>query len=92
MKRIMRVKGEFILRKIAGDDVAVPIGQNIADFNGAVLLNETAVLLWKMLQEGCTRESLKDSLCSEYGIDERKAYEDVDKFLSVLEERGILEE
>lgn len=32
----MKIKENFILRKIAGDDVVVPIGENIADFNGAI--------------------------------------------------------
>ena len=64
----MKIKENFILRKIAGDDVVVPIGENIADFNGAITLNETAALLWKELEIGSTREELKASLCKEYDV------------------------
>ena len=88
----MKIKENFILRKIAGDDVVVPIGENIADFNGAITLNETAALLWKELGTGSTREELKASLCKEYDVPEEKAYKDIDKFVNILKEHGILEE
>lgn len=38
----MKIKDSFILRKIAGEDMVVPVGESIADFNGAISLNETA--------------------------------------------------
>ena len=87
----MKIKENFILRKIAGDDVVVPIGENIADFNGVITLNETAALLWKELETGSTREELKASLCKEYDVPEEKAYKDIDKFVNILKEHGILE-
>ena len=57
----MKIKENFILRKIAGDDVVVPIGENIADFNGAITLNETAALLWKERISALTAASFKGS-------------------------------
>lgn len=87
----MKIKEGFILRKIAGDDVVIPIGENIANFNGAITLNETAASLWKCLESGSTREELMLNLCKEYDVPEEKAYIDIDKFLGILKEHGILE-
>lgn len=87
----MKIKEDFILRKIAGEDIVVPIGNNIANFNGAITLNETAVLLWKSLEQSTDREELKKTLCSEYNVSEKKAYEDIDRFLAILREHKILE-
>lgn len=87
----MHIKEGFILRRVAGQDVVIPMGNNIADFNGIITLNETAAFLWKNLQQDITKEELLNCLLQEYEIDREKAAEDLDKLLSVLEERKILE-
>lgn len=87
----MHIKEGFILRRVAGQDVVIPMGNNIADFNGIITLNETAAFLWKNLQQDITKEELLDCLLQEYEIDREKAAEDLDELLSVLEERKILE-
>lgn len=87
----MHIKEGFILRRVAGQDVVIPMGDNIADFNGIITLNETAAFLWKNLQQDITKEELLNCLLQEYDIDREKAAEDLDGLLSVLEERQILE-
>ena len=72
--------------------MVVPVGESIADFNGAISLNETAAFLWRELQTETTRESLKDKLCDAYDVTEEKAYIDIDRFLDLLQQRNILEE
>lgn len=88
----MIIKKDFILRKIAGEDVVVPIGQNIINFNGVITLNETAAFLWKELKNDCSKDTLKIKMCQEYDVTEEKAQEDIDKFLAVLKEHHILED
>lgn len=87
----MKIKDGFILRKIAGEDIVVPIGNNIADFNGVIRLNESAGFLWKILQEEVSKEELINSLVKEYEIDEILATNDVEGFLSILEEHKAIE-
>ena len=41
----MDIKKDFVVRTIAGQDVVVPIGENVAKFNGIISLNETAAFL-----------------------------------------------
>lgn len=87
----MKIKDGFILRKIAGEDIVVPIGNNIADFNGIINLNESAAFLLGLLQEDTSAEKLVESLKNEYEIDEELAKNDVDTFLNILKEHKMLE-
>ena len=87
----MKIKDGFILRKIAGKDIVVPIGNNIADFNGVIRLNESAAFLWKVLQEEISKVDLVNSLIEEYGIDKSLATNDVEGFLNILEEHKAIE-
>lgn len=53
-------------------------------------VNETGTLLWSRLVAGATRAELVSVLLSEYDVDERRAAADVDAFLGLLAERGLL--
>ena len=87
----MKIKEGFILRKIAGEDVVIPIGGNIANFNGLIRLNESATFLWKQLQNDVDKESLINSLIKEYEIDLELATKDVNAFINTLEEHKAIE-
>ena len=87
----MKIKEGYILRKIAGEDVVIPIGGNIANFNGVIRLNESAAFLWKKVQEEVDKEYLINSLIEEYEIDLELATNDVDSFISTLVEHQAIE-
>ena len=75
--RPVKLRGEFILRQIMGDVIAVPVGDSALDFNGMICLNEVGEEIWKGLQAQKTTE---------------EAEEDLDGFLSGLRQNGLLEE
>ncbi len=87
---IYKLKDGFIVRKIANQIMAVPVGQQTSHIHGMIALSESAELLWKALEKGADEESLADILTEEYEIDKEKALEDVKKFLIGLEEQGAL--
>ena len=87
----MKLKEGFVLRKIAGEDVVIPIGNNIADFNGVVRLNESAAFLWKALQKETTKDELIKSLIEEYKIDRELATNDVEQFINTLKQNKVIE-
>lgn len=37
----------FVLRKVAGENILVPVGNTALTFNGLVTLNESGAFLWK---------------------------------------------
>ena len=60
----MKIKKDFILRKVADSYVVVPVGKLTLDFNGIINLNETGAFLFGLLQEGAEKEDLLRKMLS----------------------------
>ncbi len=54
----MKIKDDFILRKVADTYVVVPVNSMTLDFNGIINLNETGAFLFELLQNGATKDEL----------------------------------
>ena len=87
----MRIKENYLLNKVLGKWVVVPVGIAGKKFRGMITLNESGVLLWRNLQKGCTREELVTALTDTYEVTEETARQDVAEFLSAIEKTGCLE-
>ena len=87
----MKVKDGFALKKIAGTWVVLPLGERTLDFTGMLTLNESGLLLWKRLEEGCEREALVRALTEEYTVPYEEARADVEEFLAELQSAGCVE-
>lgn len=88
----MRLSNKFVLRQVAGNWVVLPLSDATVNFNGMLSLNETGVMLWKLLEQGSTREALAQALTDEYDVTYDQALADVDEYLGKLERAGCLEE
>jgi Coenzyme PQQ synthesis protein D (PqqD) len=62
------------------------------DAQGAVYLavQGSGALLWRLLAAATTRDALVEALIETYDIDSARAGDDVDEFLAMLNERGLL--
>ena len=87
----MKMKDGFVVRKIANQYMAVPVGARSKELHGMIGLNETAAFLWELLKEERTEEELADLLYKEYEVSEEKALETVQRFCKSLQEEGVLE-
>ena len=87
----MKVKSDFILRKISDSYVVVPVGDSVVDFSGLINLNESGALLFKLLQNGAEEADLVDALLNEYNVDREVAEADVKKFVAKVKDADILE-
>lgn len=87
----MKIKNGFVLRQIASNWVVMPLSNKDVGFKGLIKLNETSVLLWKMLEKGTTREQLAEALTNEYDVDTATALADVDDFVTKLGAVGCIE-
>ena len=88
----MKTKSGFMLRNVAGRDIVVAVGAASMDFNGIISLNETGAFLWKILENGATKEELISKMLSEYDTDEATATAGIDAFLASCREAGLIEE
>lgn len=80
----------YIHREIAGSHVLISIGENIANFNGYIQLNDSAVTLWEQLAKPSTLSEMESVLEEKYGITHEQAVEDVIGFMKVLREHDMV--
>ena len=87
----MKIKKDFILRKVADSYVVVPVGKMTLDFNGIINLNETGAFLFGELQKGADREELIQKLLAEYDVTPEKAANDIDICIQKAKDPDVLE-
>lgn len=87
----MKIKSSFVLKKIAGSYVVVPVRKRAMDFSGVIKLTETGAFIWKLLEKGADREEIIAKMLQEYAVDEPTATADVDRFINKLREADLLE-
>jgi hypothetical protein len=73
-------------REIDGEVIAIDLGAS-----KYLSTNESGVHLWRRLAEGTTREELVAELVRIFGIEEKQAETDVDRFVEELRSRNLLE-
>lgn len=89
----MKVKKDFILRKMNDMNIVVAVGKAVKQFNGYISLNETGAFLWETLAAGVAdAEELTKALTNEYEVDAETAARDVNAFLDTLKANNLLEE
>ena len=87
----MKAKHGFILRELVGEYLLMPTGENIAGFNGVVLLNRVSAFVWEKLQSPASREELLDAVLEKFDVDEATAAADLDALLEKLDRLGVIE-
>lgn len=82
---LFQAKNNYIHRKVADVDVLISIGENIANFNGYIEMNQSAALIWDALKEKQTIQDLTLLIINTFKINESQAQKDVLDFLKMLE-------
>lgn len=87
----MKIKDGYMMRKVAGNCVVVPMGDEVTNFNGMINLNETGEFMFSKIYGGCTRDELVDTMLAEYNAPRELIEKDVDNFIEKLDKIGIIE-
>ena len=85
----MKVKDEFIVRKIGSKYYAVSAAR-IAAGGGMIALNETGAFLWERLASETDAEALAKALAEKYDLENESAMQDVEAFVNMLKEVDAL--
>ena len=88
----MKQNSAFLLREVAGTLVIVPVGKAAAEFSGMITLNATSAYLWQLLETEQTVQTLTDALVARYEVQQSKAQQDVESFVSKLKLVGAITE
>ncbi len=87
----MRLKYDFVINNVAGETVAVSVGDTAGRFNGYIKLNETGAFIFKALKKETSREDIIKGLLSEYPDATPETVADsVDEILEKLNKAELL--
>ena len=87
----MKLKNQFVINQVAGEIVAVSVGNSTGGFNGYIKLNETGAFIFEKLKADISREALIAAVLGEYPDATRQsAAESVDELLEKLEKADLL--
>ena len=88
----MKIKNGFVVRKVGGASVVVPVGNMSKEFHGMINLNETGKFLWDFFTQEHTLDEAVNALCSEYEVSRELAEKDAKNFMATLLDNGFADE
>lgn len=74
----------YIMRRIAGETLLVPIAGDLADLKRVIHLNDTAAFIWDMLSSATTLEDISYGLHEVFEVSLDKARADVLRTIEAL--------
>ena len=86
----MKIKNNYIFRKVAQESLLIPTGQTALTIKGLIALSESGSMLYQKLQQDCSRDDLVAALRAEYDVSEAVALEDVEAFLNQMRQLDML--
>lgn len=86
----MKLKYDFVVNEVAGEIVAVSVGNN-GGFNGYIKLNETGAFIFEALKADTTRENIITALANAYpDAAEKDVIDSVDELIEQLKKADLL--
>lgn len=86
----MKRNQEFELVEIAGEHIAVPIGEGADVVHGLVILNDASAFLLTEINDDTSVDDLVALLKDNYEVDVTRAREDVKEMLGSFKEMGLI--
>ena len=88
----MKLRGEFVVRQVMDDIVAIPVGDAANRFGGLLLLNEVSRVIWTELEKGTDVDGLVTAVTDAFEVSEEEARADILELLEQLRNAGLLDE
>ena len=87
----MKIKNGFVVRKVGGASVVVPVGNMSKEFHGMINLNETGEMLWNIFSTEHTVDEAVAEMLKIYEVSEEIVRKDVETFVKTIVEHGFAE-
>ncbi len=88
----MKLKYKFIVRNVAGQSVALAVGEDNAKFNGMIKLNSVGEFIFKLLENDVSEADIVSKITDEYDVSADEAKDSVENYLAVLRQNELIEE
>lgn len=86
----MKIKKEFCMRNICGENTLVPIGETAVSFKGIIKVNNIGSFIWNNLESAKNEDEIVSMVMDKYSLDLREARSDVDGFIKYLKNVNII--
>ncbi len=86
----MKLKQEFVLRQVAGENLLIPVAGLNDTFRGIITLNETGTFIWKQMESGKEEPEIVEALLEEYEVSAEQAAKNVADFCENFRRLDIL--
>ena len=88
----MKIVPDFELVNIAGDYMLIPVGENVDNFSGTLVLNGVSAFIIDKLRDDINKEDLVQLVLNEYDVDRETAQTDVEEMIGELINMGVIYE
>lgn len=88
----MKLNNEFVIKNVAGTNVAMPVGDSENQFNGVIKLNSVGEFIFKLLENETDIDSVVKALTENYDVSAETAKNSAEKFIDELRKSGLLSE
>ena len=88
----MRLCGEFVVRQVMDNTVAIPVGQTALQLNGMIMLNDVSKTIWECLEQGTTLEDAVTTVTNAFEVCADEARDDILEFCEKLRQLQLLED
>lgn len=88
--KIFCIKGNYTLRQIAGEYLAIPLSNEAGEDANIIILNPVSHIIWSKLEEGSTFDDILNAVMKEFNVEKDEAIADIKEFLNGLEQAGLL--
>lgn len=89
----MKIKSNYVLKKIGDNIIVVPLKEEALRFNGIISLNKTGQFLFESLQESSlTKQELLDKVLDRYDVESSIALKDIEDFIKKCEGNNLFDE
>lgn len=86
----MKIKKEFCMRNICGENTLVPIGETATSFKGIIKVNNIGSFIWNNLESAKNEDEIVSMVMDKYSLEFREARSDVDDFIKYLKNVKII--
>ena len=87
----MKLKYTFVINEVADQIVAVPVGDDLGEFNGFIKMNDVSADMFGLLKEDTDVDAMVEALKVKYAdATEEEIRENVVNFTDKLKEAGVI--
>ncbi len=88
----MKLRGEFVVRQVMDNTVAIPVGQTALLMHGMILLNDVSKIIWERLEQGASQEDIVIAVTDAFEVSSDEARTDISEFCDKLRKLQLLED